>query len=81
MAITTVSSPIRKVDTNTYTMFGYPVPPNVIAVDIRDDLMNDMKVVRWRVRSDISDEIHTMDLPHVTEENILAVLAAMRLTC
>jgi hypothetical protein len=81
MAINTVSSPVRKVDTNTWTLYGYPVPPNVIAVEMRRDIMNDMDVVRWRVRSDISDEIHSMDMPVVTDETILAVLAAMRLTC
>lgn len=79
MAVTTVSDPVRKVDTNMYSMWGYPIPPNVTAVEVRDDLMNDIKVVRWRVKGD--PDIHTMDLPHVTDDNIRAVLTAMRLTC
>lgn len=79
MAISTVSSPVRKVDTNTWTLYGYTVPPNVTAIEMRRDIMNDMDVVRWRVKSD--DEIHSMDMPVVTDETILAVLAAMRLTC
>jgi len=79
MAITTVSSPLRQVDTNTYTFFGYLVPPNVSAATMQDDRLNDMKRVRWRVKGD--PNIHEIDFPHATEENILAVLAAMRLTC
>jgi hypothetical protein len=79
MAINTVSSPIRHVDTGRYTFFGYPMPPNVVAATMQDDLLNNMHKVRWRVKSD--PDIHEMDFPYPTEENILAVLAAMRLTC
>jgi hypothetical protein len=46
---------------------------------MQDDMLNDMKRVRWRVKGD--PDIHEIDFPHATEENILAVLAAMRLTC
>jgi len=79
MAISTVSNPIRHVDTGRYTFFGYPVPENVSATTMQDDLLNDIKKVRWRVKGD--PDIHEIDFPHVTEANILAVLAAMRLTC
>ena len=79
MAITTVSDPIRLVDTGRYTFFGYPLPDNVVAATMQDDLLNNMKKVRWRVKS--NPEIHEMDFPHATDETILAVLAAMRLSC
>ena len=78
MAVTTVSDPIRKVDTNVYTMFGYPLPPNVTAAEITNDLYGE-KVVRWKVLGDST--IHTMDMPVVTDETIRAVITAMRLTC
>jgi hypothetical protein len=55
------------------------MPPNVVAATMQDDLLNNMQKVRWRVKSD--PDIHEMDFPYPTEENILAVLAAMRLTC
>ena len=78
MAITTVNEPVRKVDTNAYTLYGYPVPPNVTAIEMRHDIVNAMDVVRWRVKD--SKEIFFMDMPIVTDETIFAVLAAMRLS-
>lgn len=79
MAITTVSDPIRHVDTGVYSFFGYRLPENVSAATMQDDRLNAMQKVRWRVKGD--PNIHEMDFPHATEEAILAVLAAMRLTC
>lgn len=79
MAITTVSDPIRHVDTGVYSFFGYRLPENVSAATMQDDRLNAMQKVRWRVKGD--PNIHEIDFPHPTEENILAVLAAMRLTC
>lgn len=79
MAINTVNSPVRTVDTNTYTLYGYPVPSNVTAVEMRYDVVHAMDVVRWRVKG--SKEIFSMDMPVVTDETIMAVLAAMRLSC
>lgn len=79
MAINTVSSPFRHVDTSVYSFFGYPVPENVTAATMQDDLLNGIQKVRWRIKGD--PDIHEMDFPHATEENILAVLAAMRLSC
>jgi hypothetical protein len=79
MAINTASNPFRHVDTGIHTFFGYRVPENVVNATMQDDIYNDMRKVRWRVKGDPS--IHEMDFPHATEENILAVLAAMRLSC
>ena len=79
MAVTTVPSPFRHVDTGVYSFFGYPVPPNISAAEAWDDLVNGKKVIRWRVKGDPT--IYDIDFPHATEENILAVLAAMRLSC
>lgn len=79
MAISTASSPFAHVDTNVRTFFGYPMPPNVVGATMQDDYCNDVRRVRWRVKGD--PDIHEMDFPHATEETILAVLAAMRLTC
>lgn len=67
------------VDTKVYTLYGYHVPSNVTAIEVRHDVAAGFDVVRWRVLG--STEIHTMDLPVVTDETILAVLAAMRLSC
>ena len=78
MAVTTVSDPIRRVDTNVITMFGYTLPSNVTAADIRDDLYGE-KIVRWKVIGDST--IHSMEMPVVTDETIRAVITAMRLTC
>ena len=79
MAITTVSNPIKHVDTGVHSFFGYPMPPNVVGATMQDDYVNDIRRVRWRVKGD--PNIHEMDFPYATEEAILAVLAAMRLTC
>jgi len=79
MAISTASNPFRHVDTGVHSFFGYPVPENVSAATMQDDCLNNIQKVRWRVKGD--PDIHEMDFPHATEETILAVLAAMRLTC
>lgn len=79
MAITTASNPFRHVDTGMYSFFGFPVPPNIRHAEVWDDLLNSRRVVRWRVTGDPT--IYDIDFEHATEENILAVLAAMRLSC
>lgn len=79
MAINTVSNPIRHVDTGLYMFYGYPVPENVTALIMSDDVNWDSRTIKWRVEGD--PDIHEIDFPHVTEANILAVLVAMRLTC
>jgi len=78
MAITTVNDPIRLVDTGVYTMWGYPVPANVARIEITHDPYGD-KVVRWIAKGDPT--IHRMEMPVITDDTILAVLAAMRLSC
>jgi hypothetical protein len=77
--ITAASNPIRKVAPDRWTFFGYPVPSNVTALALRYDPMNAQDVIQWRVEH--TAEVHTMDLPVVTDETIFAVLAAMRLSC
>ena len=79
MAINTVSNPVCLVDTNAYSMFGYPVPDNVTALEVFTRLDDDTRVVRWKSKG--SKEIFSMDMPVITDETILAVLAAMRLSC
>ena len=83
-----VISPYRYTKIGSYghdsigTFFGLPIPPNVVAVTMNDDVLNACKTIRWRVRRDISDEIHEMELPEsVTMDHVQAILAAMRLTC
>lgn len=79
MAITTVPKYFRLVDTAKYTFFGYPVPPNVRVCDVMlNNLTCDEKIV-WKVHDSL--EVHEIDFPHPTEEMILAVLTAMRLSC
>ena len=79
MAITTVPSAFRHVDTGVHSFFGYPVPPNIQAAELWDDRINGRRVVRWRVKG--NPTIYDIDFERATEENILAVLAAMRLSC
>ncbi len=79
MAITTVSDAVMHVDTGRYTFFGYPVPENVSALIMSDNRDWDSKTIKWRVKGDST--VHEMDFPYPTDETILAVLAAMRLSC
>ena len=79
MAINTVPNPIRYVDTGVCTFFGYPVPSNVRVVEVWDRPTDNDKKIVWKIHG--SDVTHDISFPHITEENILAVLAAMRLSC
>lgn len=79
MAINTVPDAIRTVDTGVYTFFGYPVPPNVAAVEMSINPIDYGRNIRWVCHG--SKQVHSMDFEHATEENILAVLTAMRLSC
>lgn len=79
MAATTVSDAIRAVDTGVYTFFGYRIPPNVADVEMSINPRDYCRNVRWVCYG--SKQVHSMDFEHATEENILAVLAAMRLSC
>ena len=78
MAINTVPDPVRVVDTKTYTFYGFPVPKNVTAIESQRRVDDDMLVVRWRVKDD--PNIHSIELPVVTDETVMAALAAMRLS-
>jgi hypothetical protein len=64
-------------DTGVYSFFGYLVPKNVVAIEMQDDIFGE-KTVRWRAIN--SPDIHSINLPQITEDNILAALAAMRLS-
>jgi len=79
MAATTAPNPFRQMDTGVYSFFGYPVPANITNMSREHDLLNEGYVIRWKIKG--SNEIFSMDFPHATEENILAVIAAMRLSC
>jgi hypothetical protein len=78
MAVTTGSDPIRLVDTGVYSFYGYRIPENVTYVEMIHDVYGGY-VIRWVSKPNASK--HSIDFPHPTEENILAVLAAMRLSC
>lgn len=78
MAINTDPNPIRLVDTQRFTFFGYPVPPNVVAVETQRTVLDDMLQIAWKVKGDPT--VHRMDIAVVTDETIAAVLAAMRLS-
>ena len=79
MATNTVPDDIRAVDTGVYTFFGYRVPPNVANVEMSINPIHYGRNVRWVCHD--NKQVHSMDFEHATEENILAVLAAMRLSC
>jgi hypothetical protein len=81
MAVTTVPNPFRHVDTGVYTFFGYQVPEGVYKAELRGNVLSGSKEIVWVMRNDPDMTIHHIDFPHATEENILAVLAAMRLSC
>ena len=81
MAINTALNPFRHVDTGVHTFFGYPVPSNVYKAELRGNVLSGSKEVVWVLRNDPDMNLHRIDFPHATEENILAVIAAMRLSC
>lgn len=58
--------------------FGYEVPEHVTKIEIMRDAEWGELRVRWRVRGD--DASHSMPFEQ-TDEGVLAVLAAMKLTC
>lgn len=80
MAINTVSNPLRYSSTGVATFFGYQLPENVYKAEFRDNVFSGKEVV-WVLREDPDMHVHRIDFPHATEENILAVLVAMRLSC
>jgi hypothetical protein len=66
------------------TIFGYPVPNNIRAVDHSFDVAADSVTISWATDFDSNQATgwHRMeiDVP-VTEEKITALLVAMKLSC
>ena len=58
--------------------FGQPTPKGVLTLQLFHDPSTDTLSVRWRVRND--PVIHEMPYEH-SDEGVMAVLAAMKLTC
>lgn len=58
--------------------FGHYMPKGVITAQLFRDVLTDSVTVRWRVRNDPT--IHEMPFDH-TDDGIIAVLTAMKLTC
>lgn len=79
MAVTTAANMFGYIDANVFAFFGHVVPPNVQFVDWRDNTTESGKTIIWQVFG--SNERHEINFPHATEENIQAVLVAMRLSC
>jgi len=82
VALTTQTSdwrthPIR--DGKAYKLFyGRQAPQGVTAISMMRDHLTDQVMVRWRVKGD--PVIHEMPF-NQTDEEVMAVLAAMKLTC
>lgn len=58
--------------------FGVDIPKGVSSVEIYRDREWDTLRVRWKVKGD--DAIHSMPFEQ-TDEAVIAVLTAMKLTC
>lgn len=65
------------------SLFGYPVPENVKAVDHSFNVLNDNVIIAWATFDYQPDRPwHQMEMSMpVTEEKITALLIAMKLTC
>jgi hypothetical protein len=68
---------------NKPNLFGYPVPYNVKAVDHSYDILTDSVLVAWATFTDPQDKPwYSMSLVRpITEEQILALIVAMKLSC
>lgn len=81
IAHTTLTSEFRNhpvIDGTSYKLFfGRVVPKNVVAVELMRDPYDEL-TVRWRVKGD--PDIHEMPF-NQSDEGVMAVLAAMKLTC
>ena len=81
MAHTTQTSEYRDhpvLDGRSYKLFfGRGVPKDVVAVELMRDTYDEL-LVRWRVKGD--PVIHEMPF-NQSDEGVMAVLAAMKLTC
>lgn len=79
MAINTAASPIKLVDTGRYTFYGYDVPKNVYTIRMMRQVETDSDVVDWICRN---GSVHSMTIHQpVDTDQIIAVLAAMRMSC
>lgn len=58
--------------------FGHDVPDHVMVIEIRRNSLSDQIEAWWRVRN--TTEVHTMPFEQ-TDEGVMAVLTAMKLTC
>jgi hypothetical protein len=64
------------------TLFGYSVPNNVYAVDHSLDVMTNDVRVEWTTNPDFKNPWHYMELKRpITEEQITALIVAMKLSC
>ena len=80
MAVTTVPESVFKhLDTGVYTLFGQPVPKNILQVEVGNDLDGGRKVM-WVTKND-PWRTHKMCISDVDNDTVTAVIAAMRLTC
>lgn len=58
--------------------FGVDVPEHVTVIELRRNNMTDELEAWWRVKG--TTEVHTMPFKQ-TDEGVLAVITAMKLTC
>lgn len=80
MAKTTATiDPVKQIDTGTYLFFGRPVPKQIISVHERYDPMWGGLTIMW-ITSDLGGHSMTMNNP-IDNDQITAVLAAMRMSC
>ena len=84
MAVTTLTNefPTWYGYANKPSLFGYPIPDNVKAVDHAYDVLTDGVRVAWETYSAPKESWHHMTLKRpITEEQITALIVAMKLSC
>jgi hypothetical protein len=85
VAVTTLTNefPTWNGYSNKPSLFGYPIPDNVKAVDHSYDVLTDCVRVAWATYSDPQVKLwHQMTLERpITEEQITALIVAMKLSC
>jgi len=57
--------------------FGHDVPAHITVIELRRNLYDELEA-HWRVKGTF--DVHTMPF-NQTDEGVMAVLAAMKLTC
>ena len=66
------------------TVFGYPIPPNIQAVDHSFSVTDDSVKIAWTTEkfAMVERRWHYMEMcMPITEEKITALLVAMKLSC